>query len=181
MSEALSEEFDAEQIQAEIEDLDTAVFEPIGIIKNRVARPMFRDYGEVDSSIFINQKFNEAFYGLGDYSHLVLVWWMHLIKSCELRHVPQGMRGEVPEVGIFACRCAQRPTKIAVTTVKILEINEKHNEIVVNGLDASTGSPVLDIKPYTPQFDLHRGMSEEALKIIYDEVRIPEWTKKLIY
>ena len=83
------------------------------------------------------------------------------------RHVPQGKVAEVPEVGIFACRCPQRPNPIGITTVEIISINK--NAIKVKGLDVINNTPVLDIKPYTPQYDLVR------------DAEVPEWVNKLDY
>ncbi len=44
------------------------------------------------------------------------------------------------------------------------------SRLTVRGLDAIDGSPVIDIKPYTPQYDQPRG-----------EVRVPEWVSMLAY
>ena len=92
---------------------------------------------------------------------------MHEVKTCDIRHIPQGKVGEVPEVGIFACRCPQRPNPIGISTVKILGI--KSNIITVKGLDAIQGTQILDIKPYTPQYDA------------VADAKIPDWTNKLDY
>ena len=68
-----------------------------------------------------------------------------------IRHVPQGKVDEVPEVGILACRCPQRPNPIGITTTQIISI--KDNVVTVRGLDVINNTPILDIKPYTPQYD----------------------------
>jgi tRNA (Thr-GGU) A37 N-methylase len=57
----------------------------------------------------------------------------------------------MPEVGIFAQRARHRPNPIGVTAVKLLRREE--NRLVVQGLDAINGTPVVDVKPYVPQFD----------------------------
>ena len=92
---------------------------------------------------------------------------MHEVKTCELLHVPQGKVGEVPQVGIFACRCPARPNPIGISTAGILAI--KDNIVTVKGLDVINGTPILDIKPYTPQYDLVR------------DAKVPEWVGKLEY
>ncbi len=92
---------------------------------------------------------------------------MHAVKTCELRHVPQGKVGIVPEVGIFACRCPARPNPIGISTVTILGITE--NILTVKGLDVVDGTPILDLKLYTPQYDAVEG------------AQVPAWVDRLAY
>jgi len=138
----------------------------IGIVKNR-EKKHFGGWGKVVSDLVIDKKYKDGLKGLRDYSHIIVVYWMHEVKACELRHVPQGKMGLVPEVGIFACRCAQRPNPIGISTVRLTKI--KDNVVTVKGLDAVNNTPILDIKPYTPQYDAVLG------------VRVPDWIKKLDY
>jgi len=70
-------------------------------------------------------------------------------------------------VGIFACRCPTRPNPIAISTGELLGIEK--TVLTVKGLDAIDGTPIIDIKPYTPQYDL-RG-----------KVRVPKWVDRLEY
>ena len=55
-----------------------------------------------------------------------------------------------PEVGVFAQRAKDRPNRIGLTTCEVVEV--RGPSIVVRGLDAVDGSPVLDIKPYMREF-----------------------------
>ena len=107
---------------------------------------------------------------LSDYSHLVIVYHMDQICLHKDRHVPQGRYEDVPEVGIFACRCPWRPNPIAITTVKLLKLDG--NIITVRGLDAANLSPVLDVKPYYPPYD---GVDAN------EDLRVPDWIYKLTY
>jgi len=68
-------------------------------------------------------------------------------------------------VGIFACRCPQRPNPVAITTVRL--IGREGNKIKVKGLDILDGTPIIDIKPYWPQYD----------KV--EEGKIPAWVSEL--
>jgi len=139
---------------------------PIGIAKNQ-EKKHFGGWSGVVTDLVIDEKYRQALDGLQDYSHLVVVYWMHEVKTCELLHVPQGKVGEVPQVGIFACRCPARPNPIGISTAGILAI--KDNIVTVKGLDVINGTPILDIKPYTPQYDLVR------------DAKVPEWVGKLEY
>ena len=139
---------------------------PIGFSKNQEQKH-FGGWGNVITDIVIEKKYQEALAGLEDYSHLIVIYWMHDIKTCDIRHVPQGKVGEVPEVGIFACRCPQRPNPIGLSTVKILSLH--NNVVTVKGLDVIDNAPVIDIKPYTPQYDAA------------SDAKTPDWVNKLDY
>ncbi len=137
---------------------------PIGFVKNTVKKPRFGKFAEEVSEIILNEKFSEGLDGVEDYSHIIVVYWMDKIKGYVTKHRPQG-NPEVPIVGIFACRCPQRPNPIGITTVKI--VKRKKNKIIVQGLDVLDKTPVLDIKPYWPQYD----------KV--SNGKIPKWVYKL--
>jgi len=139
---------------------------PIGFAKNQEAKH-FGGWAGVVTDLIIEKLYEDALLGLEDYSHLIVIYWMHEVNTCELRHVPQGKVGEVPEVGIFACRCQQRPNPLGVSTVKVLSIKE--NIVTVRGLDVINSTPILDIKPYTPQYDS------------ITDIKVPEWVNRLEY
>ena len=141
-------------------------FKPIGFARNQEAKHV-GGWAGVVTDLVIEEQYQDALLGLNDYSHLVVIYWMHEVNTCELRHVPQGKVGVVPEVGIFACRCTHRPNPMGVSTVKILEI--KNNIITVQGLDVINNTPILDIKPYTPQYDS------------ITDIKVPEWINRLEY
>ncbi|NOG42559.1 MAG: hypothetical protein HND38_13825 [Planctomycetes bacterium] len=68
---------------------------------------------------------------------------------------------------MFACRCPWRSNPIGMTTVKVIERNG--NTFKVKGLDVLDGTPLIDIKPYTPPYDAVEG------------TRYPDWVNKLEY
>jgi len=137
---------------------------PIGFVKNNIKEPRFGDFADEVSEIVIGKKFADGLKGIEDYSHIVVVYWMDKVKDYVLTHRPQG-NPNVPTVGIFACRCPGRPNPVAITTVKLLEC--KRNVLKVKGLDVIDGTPVIDIKPYWPQYD----------KVVNE--RVPNWVNKL--
>ncbi len=137
---------------------------PIGVVRNRVKKPRFGSFKNEVSEVVLLKKFTNALNGIEDYSHVMVVFWMDKVKDKVITHRPQG-NPNVPVVGIFSCRCPQRPNPIAVTTVELLE--RKANKITVKGLDVLDGTPVIDIKPYWPVYDKVK------------EARIPSWVNKL--
>ena len=102
--------------------------------------------------------------GLADFSHLDIVYLFHLVDPA--RPVPHARhpRGNVdwPLVGIFAQRAKDRPNRIGVSTCELVRVDG--DTLVVRGLDAIDGTPVLDIKPHLVEFG-PRG-----------PVRQPEWS-----
>lgn len=137
---------------------------PIGVVKNKVLKPRFGSFKNEVSEVVLLKKYTDALNGIEDYSHVIIVFWMDKVKDKVITHRPQG-NPDVPVVGIFSCRCPQRPNPIAITTVKLL--SRKDNILKVKGLDVLDGTPVIDVKPYWP---------------VYDEVgraRIPKWVSKL--
>lgn len=144
----------------------TITLKPIGIARNK-QKQHFGGWDKVTTDLVINKDYQPALTGLADYSHVIVIYWLHQETTCELRHVPQGKVGKVPEVGIFACRCPQRPNPIGISTVKLVKI--KGNIVKVRGLDVVNKTPILDIKPYTPQYDFVRN------------VKVPAWVNKLEY
>ncbi len=123
---------------------------PIGIAKNSEKDERFGSFSDVVSEIIVDEKFTDALNSIEDYSHVIIVYWMDKVKSSVITHRPQG-NPDVPIVGIFACRCPQRPNPIAITTVELVE--HKGNIIKVKGLDILDGTPIIDIKPYWPIYD----------------------------
>ncbi len=139
---------------------------PLGFAKNKVAKPMLPNWKSVVSEIVIDKKYTNGLDGIEDYSHVIVVYWMDKEKECHLKHHPQG-REDVPFVGIFACRCPQRPSRIAISTVKL--VKRMGNVLKVKGLDIINGTPIIDIKPHTPHYDLVKS------------AKIPKWVNKLVF
>jgi len=118
-----------------------------------------RFIGEVESvgdisTIRINPEFCPGLLGVEGFSHLILLYWMHLRDNEENRRAlqvtPRRHEG-APLTGVFACRSPSRPNPIALTVVKLESVDGCN--LRVSGLDALEGSPIVDIKPYSPRGD----------------------------
>lgn len=144
----------------------TIKIKPLGKAKNGVKKPMLPGWKDVVTDIVIDKRFSKGLDGLEKYSHIIVVYFLDKEKECHLKHHPQG-KSNVPYVGIFACRCPQRPNPLAISTVRLLK--RKDNVLKVKGLDILDGTPILDIKPYTPQYDLVK------------DAEIPSWVNNLVF
>ena len=127
--------------------------EQIGVVQNGVKEPTDVGWGDVVSEIVLDERLANGLDGIEQFSHLLILFWMHRAEEAEpvrMRRRPQG-RQDMPEVGIFAQRARHRPNPIGVTAVRLL--SRDRNRLIVRGLDAINGTPVLDVKPYVPRYD----------------------------
>ncbi len=86
--------------------------------------------------------------GLAEYKRLYIIYWLHeadnQVLRATLRVVPR-RHGATEERGVFATHSPHRPNPIGLTIVDLLNI--EGNKLLVHGLDAFEGSPIVDIKP----------------------------------
>ena len=147
----------------------SVTLEPIGVVEGGRTEPIDDDWGGVEATIVLDERFGpDAFQGLDQFSHVEVVFLFHLVDTESVvagARRPRG-RADWPEVGIFAQRAKARPNRIGVTTCEVVDLSGA--ELRVRGLDAIDGSPVLDLKPYMAGFG-PRG-----------EVREPEWAAELM-
>jgi tRNA-Thr(GGU) m(6)t(6)A37 methyltransferase TsaA len=138
---------------------------PIGIVRNKVKQKPEAgyDWQKILSEIVVDSSLTEALDGLEDFSHILVLYWMHEVDrgaSLPCKTHPRD-KPELPLVGRFATRSPSRPNPIGKTTVRLLE--RQGNILKVKGLDAIDGTPVLDIKPYVPRSDS------------VNDARVPPW------
>jgi tRNA-Thr(GGU) m(6)t(6)A37 methyltransferase TsaA len=126
---------------------------PIGRVVKGPAYPPEPGWEDRDALVEIDPAWAGALDGVDGFSHIWLLWWLdaHDAPPGELRVHPE-RREDIPLVGIFATRSPHRPNPIAMTVVRLLEIDGVR--LRVRGLDARQGTPVLDIKPYLRRGDL---------------------------
>lgn len=141
---------------------------PVGFVSSPVTERTDQNWGGVTSRILLVPEYFGALSGLEDFSHAIIITFLHQAKYEKERHLQRNPRGlkSMPTVGIFSQRAKDRPNPIGITTVKILAVEEEYLE--VEGLDAIHATPVLDIKPYYPHYDR------------VDSPRIPEWVDRLM-
>ena len=137
------------------DELPAMNLKAIGVVRSGVKEPPpdQRDWwAEVVSEIEVDSRLTRALDGLEAFSHIIVLYWMHKLKSSRmpLKVHPMG-RKEVPLQGIFAVRTPNRPNRIGKATVRLLQ--RRANILKVKGLDALDGTPVIDIKPYIPGYD----------------------------
>jgi tRNA-Thr(GGU) m(6)t(6)A37 methyltransferase TsaA len=149
---------------------------PIGTVRNEVkakapgepwrdAVARMKNQRAAVSEIVIDAGLEIALDGLEEFSHIVVLYWPHRLPPegrATTRVHPLGSP-DFPEVGVFATQSPTRPNPVLTTTVRLL--GRRGNVLRVAGLDALDGSPVLDIKPYVPDY--------------FKDVRLPEWMRRI--
>ena len=138
----------------------------IGIVRNEIKQPIRHGWREIVSDIVINSDLTEALDGLDEFSHIIVLYWLHQLparRQLPLKVHPMG-KPQLPLVGRFATRSPSRPNPVGQATVKLLE--RRGNILKVKGLDAIDGTPVIDIKPYIPGYDSA------------DDAKAPPWMTK---
>jgi tRNA-Thr(GGU) m(6)t(6)A37 methyltransferase TsaA len=143
------------------------LLEPVAEVRCPV-HPVEKQWGDVLSELHFREELTEGLRGIDEFSHLLVVFWMHEASYLPERDLVRrpGGRGDMPRLGIFAQRASSRPNGLGVSVVRLLS----HEKAVlsVQGLDALDGSPVLDVKPYFAEFDRAEAASE------------PRWVSRLM-
>ncbi len=140
------------------------VLSPIGYVKTDAVGNEVKDRSRT-SKIILKSELTEGLDGIEEFSHLFVLFWLNEVTAQyrALKFHPRG-RMDMPLLGVFALRTNQRPNPIGLTLVELLKV--EGNTLLVRGLDAYDGTPILDIKPFD---------SWDAAR----DARVPEWWVKL--
>ena len=130
-----------------MEDRYSLKLKPIGIIhspyKNTGEAPYQGDKSEGISQIVVFKEFEEGLKDIEGFSHIIVIYWFHESQGYRLL-VKTPWDDNIH--GLFTTRSPHRPCPLGLTVVELL--NREKNVLIVKGLDAIDGTPLLDIKPY---------------------------------
>lgn len=101
----------------------------------------------------VEPEYAEGLLDIEGFSHLILLYIFHQSSSVLLRVKPFL---DDQEHGLFATRYPCRPNPLGLSIVRLLSRQE--NKLTIGGVDVLDGTPLLDIKPYVPDFDLQTGV-----------------------
>jgi tRNA-Thr(GGU) m(6)t(6)A37 methyltransferase TsaA len=130
----------------DIRELEQAiVYRAIGRVENSFEKPAPAcEIRAVDSRIVLDPSLTEGLKGLGPGQQIMVIFCFHRSQGFDLLQHPQGDTSR-PRRGVFALRSPRRPNGIGVTVVDLVSL--EGNVLLVRGLDAINGTPVLDLKP----------------------------------
>ena len=125
-------------------------FKPIGVIhtpfKTREGVPVQSSGGQdVEGVVEIDPEYADGLADLDGFSHLLLVYHLHLSEGYKLKVVPFL---DTVERGLFSTRAPGRPNPIGVSVVRLERM--EGNRLHIRGIDMVDGTPLLDIKPCVP-------------------------------
>lgn len=142
------------------------VYRPIGIVHSPFSEaegmPIQTSRArEIRGTVELAPEYADGLQDLDGFSHAVLLCHLHRSRGFELKVVP--FLDDTPR-GVFATRAPRRPNPIGLSVVRLVSV--EGSRITFEGVDLIDGTPVLDIKPYVPEFDdreeIRLGWLEEA-------------------
>jgi tRNA (adenine37-N6)-methyltransferase len=116
--------------------------------------------------IEVFSEYADALRDLEGFSHIYLLYHFHKVRQSQLIVTP--FLDSKPH-GIFATRAPTRPNPLGLSLVKLVRID--HSQVYVEGTDVLNGTPLLDIKPFVPEFESVQGVRIGWLEQVRDKIR----------
>lgn len=131
--------------------------EPIGVIETPFRKPAGTPIQPSRANgargrVRVERRFWAGLQDLAGFERIWLIYWLHRRPGSALLVTPfldQQQRG------VFATRAPARPTPIGMSAVRLIGIEEGVLEVA--DVDMIDGTPLVDIKPYVPEFDSYPG------------------------
>jgi tRNA-Thr(GGU) m(6)t(6)A37 methyltransferase TsaA len=129
-------------------------YKPIGVIHSPFKEPKGTPIQPTGAkgtkgTVEIFSEYAEGLRDIGGFSHIILLYHFHLSKGPALIAKPY-MADETH--GVFAMRGPSRPNPIGISVVRLVRV--EGNVLHIRDVDIVDGTPLLDIKPYIPEFDI---------------------------
>lgn len=129
-------------------------YKPIGIIHSPFNEPEETPIQpsaarDIQGTVELFSEYVEGLKDLEGFSHITLIYHLHLSKPYSL-HVKPFMDDTLR--GLFATRAPSRPNPIGISTVRLDKVEGVI--LYIRDVDIVDGTPLLDIKPYVPEFDV---------------------------
>lgn len=151
-------------------------FVPIGSVKTKLSDDEIKttSFKDLKAEIEIFPEYAEGLEGIDGFSHLLILFLLHkvteeqrkLLKARPKRLMKYGLSlEEVPEVGVFCLDSPHRPNPIGLSVVR--QISREGRILRVEGLDAFNGTPILDLRPYSPRRRI-------------ESIQLPTWYKDVL-
>lgn len=136
-------------------DENSIIMEAIGTIhspfREAAGTPIQTIYGrDVEGKIMLRETYAPALDDIEGFERLWLIYWMDRTGPFKPRVLPYR---DTVEHGLFATRSPNRPNPIGMSIVRF--VRREGAAVYVADMDILDGTPLLDIKPYVPEFDCH--------------------------
>ena len=132
----------------------TVTYKPIGIIhtpfQKKTSTPIQGVFDpDITGEVEVFPQYTDGLKDIAGFSHLILIYHFHLAEGYSLITKPFL---DSESKGIFSIRHFNRPNPIGMSIVRL--DNVKGNVLKIGEVDIMDGTPLLDIKPYMPDFDV---------------------------
>ena len=133
-------------------------YAPIGIIHSPFTEPRGTPIQPAAAAgargtVEVFEAYRPGLKDLAGFSHVILLYHFHRSRGFRLRVVPFL---DARERGLFATRAPKRPNPIGLSVVRLVRIEK--GVLHIRNVDILDGTPLLDIKPYVPDFDACAGV-----------------------
>ncbi|MFD1632823.1 tRNA (N6-threonylcarbamoyladenosine(37)-N6)-methyltransferase TrmO (plasmid) [Haloplanus ruber] len=131
------------------------VYEPIGVIRTPFESPdgmPIQPVGDAaaEGTIGLREAYVDGLKDLNGFTHCILLYHFHESGDATPLEVEPFL--DDGRRGVFATRAPQRPNRIGLSVVEIESVTD--DTVIVNGIDVVDRTPLLDIKPFVPDFDV---------------------------
>jgi tRNA (adenine37-N6)-methyltransferase len=120
---------------------------PIGVVRSPYATPLDAprqgEFAQVESIVELAPAYEAGLEGVEAGGELLVVWWAHLADRSLLARPGTD--------GVFAMRTPHRPNPICLSEVRV--VRREGARLVVTGLEATDGTPVLDLNAARAEYD----------------------------
>lgn len=106
---------------------------------------------ETRALIEIDRFYRKGLADLEKFEYIIVLYYFDITKTWSPTVNPPGSD---QQFGVFATRSPKRPNPIGFSVVRLEVVDKKNGIIIISGIDAFDGTPVLDIKPYLPSVDI---------------------------
>ena len=102
----------------------------------------------IEGMVEVFTQYEKGLKDIEGFSHIILIYHFHLSKAYSLEIKPY-MDNKLH--GLFATRAPARPNPIGLSVVRLIKV--ERNNLYIKDIDIVDGTPLLDIKPFVPEFN----------------------------
>ena len=130
-------------------------YKAIGLIhtpfQEKVITPIQSARSDTPGTVEVFEDYLDGLEGVEGFSHLILLYQFDRSPLQSSLKIKPFLDNRLH--GVFATRYPNRPNALGFSVVRLVE--RKENVLLFLGVDMLDGTPLLDIKPYVPEFDIH--------------------------
>lgn len=124
---------------------------PVGVIRSPVADPNQMPFEGVPARLEIFPQFQKGLEAVGENTHLIVIGWLHHANR-ETLQLTESRRGPLERPhGVFSLRAPHRPNPLGLLVCKLEKVEGAN--LYLEKLDFVDGTPIVDVKPYSPSWD----------------------------